>query len=220
MRRLLMVVGGLVVVAVLAVSWLGVAQVPVLSAAFGMDKPRDLQMVQDRAAFNDFCAKWGLERPSAAANYTLSSKHHWSGSVAVDDTISEAAIASLREFNTSNARFSQIQFRVHAGYVAMSAFVNVPGYPVSGPMYGEFSIAKTSDHTVSVGISHLEFGRIGVPGNVLDTVKTALDAYLNKTMLEAGITIDTLQLQEGGVRFKGTWPQTITADAPNPADVP
>ena len=220
MRRLLMVVGGLVVVAVLAVSWLGVAQVPVLSAAFGMDKPRDLQMVQDRAAFNDFCAKWGLERPSAAANYTLSSKHHWSGSVAVDDTISEAAIASLREFNTSNARFSQIQFRVHAGYVAMSAFVNVPGYPVSGPMYGEFSIAKTSDHTVSVGISHLEFGRIGVPGNVLDTVKTALDAYLNKTMLEAGITIDTLQLQEGGVRFKGTRPQTITADAPNPADVP
>src|SRR5664280_1992232 len=134
LRRLLIVVGSLVVVAALAVSWLGVAQVPVLSAAFGMDTPRDLQMVQDRAGFNDFCAKWGLERPSPAANYTLSSKHHWSGSVAVDDTISEAAIASLREFNTSNARFSQIQFRVHEGFVAMSAFVNVPGYPVSGPM--------------------------------------------------------------------------------------
>jgi len=59
-----------------------------------------------------------------------------------------------------------------------------------------------------------------VPGNVLDTVKTSIDAYLNATMLEAGITIDTLQLQEGGVRFKGAWPKTITADAPNPADIP
>jgi hypothetical protein len=220
LRRLLIAVVGIVVVAAVAVSWLGVAQVPVLSAAFGMDKPRDLQMVQDRAAFNDFCAKWGLERPSAPANYTLSSKHHWSGSVAVDDTISEAAIASLREFNTSNAHFSQIQFRVHEGFVAMSAFVNVPGYPVSGPMYGEFSIDKTSDHTVAVDIKHLEFGRIGVPGNVLDTVKTSLDTYLNTTMLQAGITIDTLQLHEGAIRFKGTWPKTITADPPNPADIP
>ena len=220
LRRLLIVVGSLVVVAALAVSWLGVAQVPVLSAAFGMDKPRDLQMVQDRAGFNDFCAKWGIERPSPAANYTLSSKHHWSGSVAIDDTIGEKAIASLREFNTSNAHFSQIQFRVHAGFVAMSAMVNVPGYPISGPMYGEFSIAKTSDRTVAIDIKDLQFGRIGVPGNVLDTVKTSIDAYLNATMLEAGITIDTLQLQEGGVRFKGTWPKTITADAPNPADIP
>jgi hypothetical protein len=177
-------------------------------------------MVQDRAAFNDFCTKWGLERPSPAANYTLSSKHHWSGSVAVDDTISEKAIASLREFNTSNAHFSQIQFRVHAGFVAMSAMVNVPAYPVSGPMYGEFSIAKTSDRTVAIDIKDLQFGRIGVPSNVLDTVKTSIDAYLNATMLQAGITIDTLQLQEGGVRFKGTWPKTITADAPNPADIP
>jgi hypothetical protein len=220
LRRLLLVVGALVVVAVLAVSWLGVAQVPVLSAAFGMDKPRDLQMVQDRAAFDAFCAKWGIERPSPAANYTLSSKHHWSGSVAIDDTLSETALASLHEFNTSNAHFSQIQFRIHQGYVELSAFVNVPGYPISGPMYGQFSISKTSDHTVAVDISQLEFGRIGVPGNVLDTVKTTLDGYLNKTILEAGITIDTLQLQDGAVRFKGTWPKTITADAPNPADVP
>jgi hypothetical protein len=220
LRRLLIVLGVIVIVAAVAVSWVGVAQVPVLSAAFGMDKPRDLQMVQDRAAFNDFCAKWGIERPSAPANYTLSSKHHWSGSVAIDDTISEKAIASLREFNTSNAHFSQIQFRIHQGFVAMSAMVNVPGYPISGPMYGEFSIARTSDRTVAISIKDLEFGRIGVPGNVLDTVKTSLDTYMNKTMLEAGITIDTLQLQEGAINFKGTWPKTITADPPSGSDIP
>jgi hypothetical protein len=71
-----------------------------------------------------------------------------------------------------------------------------------------------------VNIKDLQFGRMGVPGNVLDTVKTSLDTYLNATMLEAGITIDTLQLQEGAIRFKGTWPKTITADAPDPAAIP
>ena len=72
----------------------------------------------------------------------------------------------------------------------------------------------TSPRTVAVDISHLDFGRVGVPGNVVDTVKSSLDAYLNKKIVEAGITIDTLQLHEGGIRFKGTWPKTITADPP------
>ena len=43
---------------------------------------------------------------------------------------------------------------------------------------------------------------------------------MNKTILEAGISIDSLELREGGIHFKGTWPKTITADAPNPADLP
>jgi hypothetical protein len=53
-----------------------------------------------------------------------------------------------------------------------------------------------------------------VPSNVVDTVKTSLNASLNKKILELGITIDTLELHEGAIRFKGTWPKTITADPP------
>ena len=214
LRRVVMVLGILVVATLGAVSWLGVAQVPVLSSAFGMDHPRDLHMVRDSAALNDFCAKWGIERPSPTQNYTLADKHHYSGSVAVDDTISEGALAALPEYSAPNARVSQIQFRVHEGSIEMSAFVNVPGYPASGPMYAQFSISATSSHTVAVDFSHLDFGRIGVPSNVVDTVKTSLNASLNKKILELGITIDTLELHEGAIRFKGTWPKTITADPP------
>jgi hypothetical protein len=97
----------------------------------------------------------------------------------------------------------------------MSAFVNVPGYPASGPMFAQFSISATSSRTVAVDFSHLDFGRIGVPSNVVDTVKTSLNASLNKKILELGITIDTLELHEGAIRFKGTWPKTITADPPS-----
>lgn len=220
LRRVLVVIVGVVAVAVVAISWLGLAQVPVLSAAFGMDHARDLGMPSDRAAFEAFCDQYGITRPSPAENYTLSSKHHWSGSVQVDSTLSEAALGSLREFNTANSHFSQIQFRIHDGYVEMAAFVNVPGYPISGPVYGQFSISRTSSKSVAIAITQLDFGRVGVPGNVVDQARTELDAYVNKTILEAGITIDGLELREGGIYFKGTWPKTITADAPNPDDVP
>lgn len=220
MRRLLVVILGILVAAAVAVSWLGLAQVPIMSAAFGMDHARDLGMPSDRAAFETFCDHYGIERPSPAENYTLSSKHHWSGSVAVDGEISEAALGSLREFTTANSHFSQIQFRIHDGFVELAAFVNVPGYPISGPVYGQFSISRTGPKSVSIDISQLDFGRVGVPGDIVNQATTALDTYVNKTILEAGITIDSLELREGAIYFKGTWPKTITADPPTPADMP
>jgi hypothetical protein len=102
----------------------------------------------------------------------------------------------------------------------MAAFVNVPGYPISGPVYGKFSISRTSSKSVAIDISQLDFGRVGVPGNVVDQARTAIDTYVNATIVEAGISIDALELREGGIYFKGTWPKTITADAPNPDAVP
>jgi hypothetical protein len=215
--RVLMTVGTMLIIGAVATSWLGIVQVPILSSAFGMDHPRDLHMVKDSAALDAFCSKWGIERPSPPANYTLSSKHHYSGGVQVDDTISEAALAALPEYSAPNAHISQMQFRIHEGSIEMSAFVHVPGYPASGPMYAQFSISATSSRTVALDFSHLDFGRIGVPGNVVDTVKTTLDEYLNTKILEAGVTIDTLELHEGAIRFKGTWPKTITADPPKTA---
>ncbi len=220
LRGLLVAILGLVVVATVAVSWLGLVQVPVASAVFGMDHARDLGMPSDRAAFDSFCDQYGITRPSPVENYTLSSKHHWDGSVDVDGTISEAALGSLREFTTSNSHFSQIQFRIHDGYAELAAFVNVPGYPISGPVYGQFSISRTSPKTVAIDISQLDYGRVGVPGNIVDEATTALNGYLNATIVEAGITIEGLELREGAIYFKGTWPKTITADPPNSADVP
>jgi hypothetical protein len=216
LRRLVVGVSIVLVAALVATSWLGVVQVPVLSAAFGMDHPRDLHMVRDPAALDALCAKWGVDKLSPTQNYTLSSKHHYSGTVQIDDTISQGAIAARPEFIAPNDNFSQVQFRINEGLVEMSAFVNVPGYPASGPVYAQFSISVTSPRTVAIDFSQLEFGRIGVPGNVVDTVKARLNEYVNERLLDMGVTIDTLQLHDGGIRFKGTWPKSITADPPKP----
>ena len=218
--RILITLGSILLIVALVVSYLGVAQVPVLSSAFGMDRPRDLHMVKDSAALNAFTSKWGIELPSPKANYTLGSKHHYSGTIQVDDTISESALAALPEYSAPNSHISQIQFRIHEGSIELSAFVNVPGYPASGPVYTKFSISATSSRTIALDFSELDFGRIGVPGNVVDQAKTTIEAYLNKKMVETGVTIDTLELHEGAIRFKGTWPKTITADPPRTAIVP
>ena len=214
--RILISLFTMVMIAALITSYLGVVQVPGLSAAFGMDRPRDLHMVKDSAALEALCSKWGIDKPSPTQNYTLSSPHHYSGSVQIDDTISEGAIAARPEFSAPNDNFRQVQFRIHEGSIEMSALVNVPGYPVSGPVYTQFSVSVTSPRTVALDFSELDFGRIGVPGNVVETVKTRVDEYVNQRLFEMGVTIDTLELHEGAIRFKGTWPKTITADPPQP----
>jgi hypothetical protein len=211
LSRVLTFVGVLLVVVLVAVSYLGFAQVPGLSAAFGMDHARDLHMVKDSAALDAFCTQWGIERPSPVTNYTFTAKHHGSGSVQIDGTISEAALAALPEYSNSNKYFDQLQFRIHEGYAEISAFVHVPGYPVTGPVYGKASIVRTSSTTVSVSFSDLEFGRVGVPGNVVDQAVDHFNSVLNREIADNGVSIDTLQLHEGGIRFKGTWPKTITA---------
>jgi hypothetical protein len=224
MRKLIAVV--VVVLAILAIpvgaaGWSGVVQVPIVSGVFGMDHARDLGMQQDRAEFEAFCAEFGIERPSAPANYTLSSPHHWAGSVAIDGVLTEAALGSLREFNSANPYLDGVNFRIHDGYVEMAAFVKgIPGYPFSGPVYGQFSIERTGPKSVGVNISQLEFGHIGVPGNYMTEAEDKLGSYLNKTIATAGITIDAVELTEGQIHFKGTWPKTITADPPATGSVP
>jgi hypothetical protein len=221
MRKLIAFVVVLAVIVTGVVGWSGVVQVPIVSAAFGMDHARDLAMPQDRQAFEDFCTQYGITRPSAPANYTLSSRHHWSGSVQVDGVIGEAALGSLREFNSANPYLSQINFRIHAGYVEMAAFVKgVPGYPISGPVYGQFSLVRTGSKSVSVSINSLQFGNIGVPSSYVNQAETEIGAYVNATIVDAGISIEALELREGGIYFKGTWPKSITADPPAPGNVP
>ena len=81
-----------------------------------------------------------------------------------------------------------------------AAFVlSVPGYPISGPVYGQFSVSLTSPTSVEINMSELDFGRPGVPKRVSDNARSALDDYLNAKIVEAGISIDRIELREAGI---------------------
>ena len=102
-----------VVVAVLAVlvggvaAWMGVVQVPVLSSAFGMDRPADLGAAKpDVAAYDAFVQKHGLVHTSPDANYTLASKHTFAGSYALNEVIPEAVILATRTLRLATPRRS------------------------------------------------------------------------------------------------------------------
>lgn len=214
MRRILVALVAILAVIVLAVSYLGLFQVPLLSAAFGMDKPRDLGMTVDQPSYDALVAKYGIEMPSPKGDYTLSAAHHWSGSFEFDGTVKAATIAAIRELQAPDSRLRDVQFRITPGQVELSAFVNVPGYPLSGPVYGRFGVQRTGPQSVAIDIRALEFGRVGIPSNISDDVKSKLATYVNLKLVEAGVRIDTLELGDGTVRFKGALPKTTKVDPP------
>jgi len=126
----------------------------------------------------------GIELPSPTQNYTLASKHHYSGSVQIDDTISEARWRRCR----STAPPTRASARCSSGPRGLHRDVGLresARYPASGPCTPSSRYRDQFD-TVAIDFSHLDFGRIGVPSNVVDTVKTTLDGYLTGRFLEAG----------------------------------
>jgi hypothetical protein len=209
------IVAALVCVPAGVAGWSGVVQVPIFSELFGLDRAQDLGMQRDPQELDRFCSQYGITRPSLPADYTLDNTHHWSGNVAIDGTISEAALGSLPEISGGTHYVTGINFRIHAGYAEVAAFVeSVPGYPFSGPVYGQFSLERTGPHSIRVVFSHLDFGHIGIPGNIVGWAEDQLNSSLSQMIENSGISIDELELREGEVYFKGTFPQTITADSP------
>jgi hypothetical protein len=227
MRALIKVV---VVVAVLAVivggvaAWAGVVQVPVLSAAFGMDRPADLGAAKpDVAAYDAFVTKHGLVHTSPDANYTLASKHTFAGSYALDAVIPEAVILATRTLRGNAPSFRDVTVRFHDGSAEAAAFVDLSpyGYPLAGPVRTAFRVAVTGPRSVQVSIDSLQFGRIGVPGDILARAQDGVNAYLAARLATIdGLKIDAFTFQEGGVHFAGTLPKTYGAAAPKAGDLP
>jgi hypothetical protein len=74
---------------------------------------------------------------------------------------------------------------------------------------------------VQVSIDSLQFGRIGVPGDILARAQDGVNAYLATRLAGIdGLKVETLAFQEGGVRFAGTLPKTYGGAAPKAGDLP
>ncbi len=227
MRGLLRLVVVLVVLAAVAmagVAYAGVVQVPVLSAAFGMDKPLDIgSMKPDLSGYAAFQKKHGLKHTSPDANYTLSSLHQFSGSYALDEFIPEAIILATRTLSGYSATIHDVQVKFHDGSATAAAFLDAGpfGYPVSGPVKVDFKIAVTGPKGVAVTLDAVEFGRVGIPADLLTKAQDAVNGYLATRLAGIdGLNIQRLELQEGGVYFKGTLPNTFGSDLPKPGQLP
>jgi hypothetical protein len=227
MRALVRFVVVLAVLAALAggaAAWMGVLQVPVLSAQFGMDRPRDLGSAQpDAAAYATLSKRLGVKLPSPAANYSFSSRHGFSGSVAVDEIIPESTILAIREFQTNTPGLRDVSIRFHAGTAEAAAFIDLApyGYPLSGPVYTSFHVVVAGPKRVTVALDALDFGRLGVPADIRARAEDALNGYLATRLAQIdGLEIATLAFREGAVEFAGTVPTTYEASPPQPGAMP
>jgi hypothetical protein len=198
--------------------------VPILSAQFGMDHPRDLGSASpDAAAYAALAKRLGVKLPSPEANYTFSSRHEFSGSVAVDETIPESTILSIREFRTDTPGLRDVSIRFHAGSAEASAFIDLApyGYPLSGPIYASFRILVAGPKRVTVALDALDFGRLGVPVDIRTRAEDALNGYLATRLAQIdGLKIATLAFHERAVEFAGTLPTTYGASPPQPGAMP
>jgi hypothetical protein len=222
--RLVIVLAVLALVVVGGLGFAGVIQVPVVSSLAGMDKPRDLggETVSE-AAYQAFLEAHGFKLPSPAANYTLNSAHTFSGSVPLDEVIGEAEINSMGEVRNGSPAFRDISMQFHDGYAETSAMVDLSGfgYPVSGPVYLKWAITVNGPKSVTVDLQTVEYGRVPIPADLAKTAEDALNSYLAGRLLTIdGLSVETFTLEEAGIQFKGTLPETYEAGVPTAGQLP
>ena len=228
MRKFLVFVVVLVLVlgtaGVAAAAWSGIVQVPVLSAAFGVDQPRSLGgQPADPTGYQAWAAKLGIERPSPAGNYTFNSSHRFSGTVAISETIPASVLLGIPEFSNPSPDVRDIHMAFHNGYAETSAMVDLAGYgyPFSGPVFFRWTPTVTSARGVTVALADVTFGNIAVPADIAKQASQAVNDYLSSRLSQvSGLDINVLQVVEGGVHFEGTVPQVYEADAPAAGQLP
>lgn len=197
---------------------------PVVSHALGMDHARDLgEQAPDQAAYAAWAKALRVQLPSAEANYTFASRHDFAGSVAVTKTVPENVIMAIREFGTPAPGISDVHVRFHDGSAETSAMVDLApwGYPVSGPIYAAWSLEVTGPHAATVKISTLSFCNLGVPGDISSKAQVAINDYLAARLPQiSGLSMKSVTLVDGGVKFDGTVPVTYSADPPKAGQLP
>ena len=175
---------------------------------------------------------WRPQRPTGrdsprsepgAASFRAAARHEFSGSVPVDETIPESTILAIREFQTDTPGLRDVRIRFHAGSAEAAAFIDLApyGYPLSGPVYASFRVVVAGPQRVTVALDALDFGRLGVPGDIRARAEDALNAYLTTRLAQIdGLKIATLAFREGAVQFAGTLPTTYDASPPQPGAMP
>ena len=224
MRKVLVALLVLLVLGVFAAACTGVAQVPLVSSALAMDKAVDLGgQPADAAAYVALKQDVGIETPSAPENYTLESAHTFSGSVPLDQTLSEGTVMAIPEISQPSPSISDVQIRFHDGYVETSAVVDLAawGYPISGPVDATWHLDVTGPQAATVQIDSLKFGMFGVPDALVTQAEDAINGYLATRLTQVtGLDMQSLTFVEGGLNYTGSIPKTYEAAPPVAGQLP
>ena len=129
-------------------------------------------------------------------------------SVTVDNKQASAAFEYINRY-LSYASVSNSQIRINDGNAELITSLTFQGKTF--PIYIKGSISKASENSLSGNINDLKVGSIPVPNAIKTLVKDTLLEIANDKISSAGDTvrIDSIELKEDGVDFKGLIPTNI-----------
>ncbi len=184
--------------------------VPVLSDVLGARSPKDLGVKYAESDYASGLAKIPGHRIKSPEGACLTCNYNSTGTLAVDNTFTQEEFsAQLNKLNSKNgpARDIQIKFGKN-GTMELSCFVKDPR--VNAPIYAKGKIDSVSPKKVRVLVEYLEIGRISLPFALAqEPANEAVQEFFRKN---PGLSAQGIEVQEGTIRFKGTFPQEILGE--------
>jgi hypothetical protein len=129
-------------------------------------------------------------------------------SVTVNNKQASAAFEYINQY-LSYASVSNSQIRINNGNAELTTNLTFQGKTF--PIYMKGSISKATENSLSGDITELKAGSLPIPNSIKTLVKDTLLEIANDKISSAGDTvrIDSVELKEGGVDFKGLVPSKI-----------
>lgn len=195
----------------------GFIKVPFLTALLGADKPRDLGVKYNPAAFNSMLKKYGVEVSGAAENYCLTCAIQYSvETVKMDARVTSEELTSfIRATNDKKGFFKEVQIKLGSGNkLEASGLLNLRsyGYDFEGPVYAAGSIVKDGEKRVKIKIDRGESGRLPVPGEYAQKAGDELERVINEQLARMpNLKIESLGIEDGVLHFRGDFPKKVTA---------
>ncbi|MFH1234261.1 MAG: hypothetical protein V1493_01475, partial [Candidatus Diapherotrites archaeon] len=140
------------------------------------------------------------------------------GSVPVDETFTQAEFtAQMNKMNSKKGPLKDIQVKFNADG-SMEASGKITDPRLTTTVYVKGKIASFSGKSVSLSIDKIEASQIAISGEQADLVEGVVNGAISDFFAKnPGLSIESLEISGGQIKFKGTFPQEIEG---NPNVVP
>jgi hypothetical protein len=155
--------------------------------------------------------KAGVEVPDLAQVY-FGSNFATEGEVYVEQTFTDAEISAIQNYaNEKAGPFKQVQIKfIGNGMVEASGYVDDPRVTIPGPVYVRGEVIQTGPKSFTTNIESLQVGDYKVPSAIIEKANTEFLGYVNGILSNIeGLDIESVQINNGSVDFKGSLPEKV-----------
>ncbi len=134
------------------------------------------------------------------------------GQVRVEQTFTDAEISAIQNYaNEKAGPFKQVQIKfIGDGLVEASGYVDDPRVTIPGPVYVRGEVIQTGPKSFTTNIQSLQVGDYTVPEAIIEKANTEFLGYVNGILDGIdGLNIESVQINNGSVDFKGTLPAKV-----------